>query len=291
MRQRSEGFTLIELLVVIAIIAILAAILFPVFARAREKARQTACLSNLKQIGTGFAMYTQDYDDSYPVWNANACGALPGGAFGDIKYLYNWLVNPYIKNGVTPDSMTAASGGTLLGVWACPTIKAQFSDFANTYAYNYYSLGGVANCTGNNTLGAAYAPFNAQEYATPASLASVARPSETLLVVEGAQLCRPPAAYAANGSSANNNGIWGTHQFGSGVVAPSAGASANADTNRAITGRLTNIAYCDGHVKSVSTMSLVSYQCTMENGSWKGGAGTAATINTPQGNVGWARDF
>jgi len=71
MRQR--GFTLIELLVVIAIIAILAAILFPVFARAREKARQITCLSNLKQMGIAFFMYTQDYDELYvinPQWKS-----------------------------------------------------------------------------------------------------------------------------------------------------------------------------------------------------------------------------
>jgi prepilin-type N-terminal cleavage/methylation domain-containing protein len=61
-----QGFTLIELLVVIAIIAILAAILFPVFAKAREKARQTSCQSNLKQIGLGFVQYTNDYDEKYP---------------------------------------------------------------------------------------------------------------------------------------------------------------------------------------------------------------------------------
>src|SRR6186997_2874835 len=63
---KRKGFTLIELLVVIAIIAILAAILFPVFARARENARRSSCQSNLKQLGLGFAQYTQDYDERLP---------------------------------------------------------------------------------------------------------------------------------------------------------------------------------------------------------------------------------
>src|SRR5438270_7299810 len=65
-RAPNRGFTLIELLVVIAIIAILAAILFPVFAQARDKARMTTCLSNLKQIGTGLMMYAEDYDEILP---------------------------------------------------------------------------------------------------------------------------------------------------------------------------------------------------------------------------------
>src|ERR1700760_4371273 len=76
---RPLGFTLIELLVVIAIIAILAAILFPVFAKVREKARQTSCLSNEKQLGLAFQQYTQDYDEKYPDPNL---GPIPSGGIG-----------------------------------------------------------------------------------------------------------------------------------------------------------------------------------------------------------------
>jgi prepilin-type N-terminal cleavage/methylation domain-containing protein/prepilin-type processing-associated H-X9-DG protein len=93
MRRRSRsGFTLIELLVVIAIIAILAAILFPVFAQAREKARGSACLSNMRQISTAVMMYAQDHDDFMPYGYAYT---WPGQ-----KELYWWqdLCRPYIKN-------------------------------------------------------------------------------------------------------------------------------------------------------------------------------------------------
>ncbi|MEJ5251058.1 MAG: DUF1559 domain-containing protein [Armatimonadota bacterium] len=82
--MKHKGFTLIELLVVIAIIAILAAILFPVFSQAREKARQTSCLSNFKQIGLSVRMYSQDYDEKFPM------GTYPGPR--------NWEVNPDINN-------------------------------------------------------------------------------------------------------------------------------------------------------------------------------------------------
>jgi prepilin-type N-terminal cleavage/methylation domain-containing protein/prepilin-type processing-associated H-X9-DG protein len=87
--MKRSGFTLIELLVVIAIIAILAAILFPVFARAREKARQASCQSNLKQLCLAVLMYGQDYDETYPPF-AYMAGALPLTAFQ--------MVTPYIKN-------------------------------------------------------------------------------------------------------------------------------------------------------------------------------------------------
>jgi prepilin-type N-terminal cleavage/methylation domain-containing protein/prepilin-type processing-associated H-X9-DG protein len=288
-----NAFTLIELLVVIAIIAILAAILFPVFAQAREKARQATCQSNLKQIATAFMMYNQDYDERMPPWNANACLDYDPSSFA-FRYLYNFLVDPYIKNGATPNA--TGNGGSLNGVWACPSTKSQLSTAANTYAYNYYGLGGTGPLCERNAnygagLSAAYAPFNGSAYGLPAAIASLGRPAETIMIHDGAQLSRPPAAYTVNSSSANNNGVYGSHQRGTGVVAPSGGANANASINTFLTGRLTNVAYCDGHVKAVPTMSLVSYACVMENGAWRGTAGNATNINTPQGNVGWARDW
>ena len=93
-RQR-RGFTLIELLVVIAIIAILAAILFPVFAQAREKARQTACMSNMKQIGSAYIMYAQDYDEALVPgcnWNAGYSQQT------DRRSYWDGLLDPYVKN-------------------------------------------------------------------------------------------------------------------------------------------------------------------------------------------------
>lgn len=91
-KRERQGFTLIELLVVIAIIAILAAILFPVFAQAREAARRTACLSNTKQMGVAFQMYAQDYDEVTPSvvhWSGAAEANEPD---------FWWIIQPYVKN-------------------------------------------------------------------------------------------------------------------------------------------------------------------------------------------------
>jgi len=106
--QTKKGFTLIELLVVIAIIAILAAILFPVFAQAREKARQAACISNLKQIGLGVTMYVQDYDETLPMARSYALAA--GGFSTGIPQ----EIAPYVQR-------VNSFGGNTAGIWKCPT--------------------------------------------------------------------------------------------------------------------------------------------------------------------------
>ena len=107
-RRTSFAFTLIELLVVIAIIAILAAILFPVFAQARDKARQTTCLSNIKQIGLGLMMYVQDSDETYP-GALQPSPTINGGSTSDQRMPLDMQVLPYTKNDQ---------------IWTCPSDAA-----------------------------------------------------------------------------------------------------------------------------------------------------------------------
>jgi prepilin-type N-terminal cleavage/methylation domain-containing protein/prepilin-type processing-associated H-X9-DG protein len=120
---RRKGFTLIELLVVIAIIAILAAILFPVFARARENARRASCMSNLKQIGLGMMMYVQDYDGKYflRTYSSDGAGKITGTIY---SYWYpisgkQWVLEPYIKS---------------TQLFVCPSNSTAYQ----SYAYNSY---------------------------------------------------------------------------------------------------------------------------------------------------------
>ncbi len=119
--MRRRGFTLIELLVVIAIIAILAAILFPVFARARENARKSTCQSNLKQIMTGTLMYIQDYDEySLPCYLSGASGLY-----------FDSLLQPYVKN---------------TGVFTCPSDPGVFG-YGHSHSIFGWSTWGISMAT------------------------------------------------------------------------------------------------------------------------------------------------
>jgi prepilin-type N-terminal cleavage/methylation domain-containing protein/prepilin-type processing-associated H-X9-DG protein len=128
--MQRRGFTLIELLVVIAIIAILAAILFPVFAQARQKARQTQCLSNMRQIGLAVRMYIQDYDEVYPLAEVGGVGwTIPRSAWDPGA---DFLLKPYIKSA---------------GILACPADRATTHNGASA-VFPQYALNRLAPLPG-----------------------------------------------------------------------------------------------------------------------------------------------
>jgi len=143
-RCHQRAFTLIELLVVIAIIAILAAILFPVFAQARAKARQASCSSNLRQLGLGVRMYTQDYDERYPFG-----GWMPQGNIGT----WDWQnsIAPYIKN---------------KGLYYCPSSGDDNEDPADPTAWAWNR--NPVSYLYNNQLAPGRAPVNDARIAAPA---------------------------------------------------------------------------------------------------------------------------
>ena len=209
-----RGFTLIELLVVIAIIAILAAILFPVFARAREKARQASCLSNVKQISLGFLMYAQDYDETMPPALITGAGT-PGHVYADRRYWWE-LTEPYVKNWQLyrcPSDATPWSAGAGAGGAALPP-------YVTSYGYNLQPLQGETP-TSFAVLGMAGRMVAIQE-----------RPAEKVLVCDSESL-------AASGIYAIPIWTGDVNGFGDDVAL---GARHNEGLN---------VGYCDGHAKWV----------------------------------------
>lgn len=135
--KRKEGFTLIELLVVIAIISILAAILFPVFARARENARRASCQSNLKQIALGVTMYVQDYDERMPLTKGTAKGvASPGNPWGWADALDPYLKSYQIFQCPSDDVGPVSSGGS----YESRVTSGRYSDYWMNYQVTDKSL-------------------------------------------------------------------------------------------------------------------------------------------------------
>jgi len=220
MRRKQQAFTLIELLVVIAIISILAAILFPVFARARESARRASCLSNLKQIVLSMKMYMQDYDAHYPKGydvgadrnpfidtdKSRPSGVFVTEGYHDItgrNHYRTWmdLLYPYIKN--TP-------------IFICPSARSD--DSAPSYGYN-----AVLGSLGSDSW---YYRHDTAHYLKPMIESEVTRPSEIIMLMDNNRIYSPR-------THANNMN------------------EAMSTTHTRVTPHLEggNRAYVDGHVK------------------------------------------
>ena len=225
-----SAFTLIELLVVIAIIAILAAILFPVFAQAREKARQSSCLSNTKQLGLAALMYSQDYDETFPIytydfltyWNG---GRVSSGAPFDKT---RGLLYPYLKSGDIQRCPSYVGGSNLGGVG---------------YGYNQgvFSDGSYDSVT--------YAPLG------PASHSALTRPSEIVLFGDCGNRTDP----AATAPETMNFAVGSvretiTLQPPSSWCYPGYGCTASEDFRHQ---SFASFVFADGHAKAVKREAFV----------------------------------
>jgi prepilin-type N-terminal cleavage/methylation domain-containing protein/prepilin-type processing-associated H-X9-DG protein len=197
MFRNRRAFTLIELLVVIAIIAILAAILFPVFAQAREKARSISCLSNLKQIGTASMMYIQDYDETY----------MCGWGEPDGSTMWRWVLNPYIqRNGTSMYNGNATNNSILI----CPSTRIGVTSYGYNQAHFANRWAQAPNGNWNNG---------------GIGMAAITEPANLVMIGEAAKSGRTSpgidpnyadgSAYCGtrNGTAANNPADCGPYRF------------------------------------------------------------------------------
>ena len=264
--KRTNGFTLIELLVVIAIIAILAAILFPVFAKVREKARQTTCVSNEKQMGLAMLQYVQDYDETYPMMQYYDANNQP----------ISWTsaVYPYVKNGTgNTVNGTQYYYGTG-GVWSCPSFPSlQPAE---------YGINWQLSRNGPGTYAASQPGFKL----VTVTIAQVDAPADKIMVVEKGQAAptyeqphfdpsewnwTDPIGPITNGVPAKAS----THlELKTDVDAGSSATWANwgatpANMPRFRHTEMCNSLFVDGHVKSIHRGQMDWYKNIYINGLYE----------------------
>ena len=253
-RAKRSGFTLIELLVVIAIIAILAAILFPVFAQAREKARQSSCLSNTKQIGLSLLAYSQDNDEQ-----------MVRGWYGDGGYddsnskpapnsRYKWMdaVVPYVKN---------------TALYRCPSAPSGIGNNSSGTFVPASQLGTVPNTNGNNdhrwygsyAINSAYwgggNDISKRGVSNEIALSVVQSPANTIWVMDG------NGSYQISWPDTNSDPKTVTPNGGVPYVCWNGGSDINNAQEGAIVARhqgRVNATYCDGHSKTFALTELIS---------------------------------
>jgi prepilin-type N-terminal cleavage/methylation domain-containing protein/prepilin-type processing-associated H-X9-DG protein len=234
-----KAFTLIELLVVIAIIAILAAILFPVFARARENARRSSCQSNMKQIGLGMMQYTQDYDERFPPYTSGSAAAI-----------YGWAdaVQPYLKS--TQIFQCPSETNPPTSVVDSPTTV--FNEAAQSTGYTDYAV----------NLKLTYDPVTGSQ--GPKSLAILTQPVLTVMVVD----------YTSSNSQNWTEGCGGSQcgTTAAGLATTTAGAA-----QRHLDGA--NFAFCDGHVKWYKGTSSTQHASVYNANTPGSGAGVVSGSN------------
>jgi prepilin-type N-terminal cleavage/methylation domain-containing protein/prepilin-type processing-associated H-X9-DG protein len=241
--MKRNAFTLIELLVVIAIIAILAAILFPVFTRARENARRTSCLSNQKQIGLGIMQYVQDYDETYPsTQHYTNEGVTTATTF------WYWDVDPYIKS---------------WQVYVCPSSSQGYGPADASYPVSNPSYVMAGNYGASQLLMRVY---NATDYPY-VKLSSVVSPASTYMIMDcGSYQTYPSLAYAS-GASYN-------YLPGMGALGVSQGTISDRYVDDFQNGRHfggINVIFADGHAKwlTAATVKAEAEKLTYNGSPWK----------------------
>ncbi len=234
-----KGFTLIELLVVIAIISILAAILFPVFARARENTRRASCQSNLKQIGMAFIQYSQDYDERMPAsfhtYPGPGMYTYPNGTPSTAS-ARPWfsMIYDYLKNYQVYSCPSASPGLRYDGGYEITTFP---------YSYNYYSpvLSGLGLCGVSLNCGVSMGPANS----AGASQSAIEDVSGTILVAEGTSAL---IRFRENALLPSETVVLSKDETCTNVDEAICGRARHLDT--------TTVLFVDGHVKSMNWKSI-----------------------------------